>query len=213
MLGTWTWGGRMVGADESTELWRHPIYDPVLYLTISKSSLGKVNDQCDQIGRFFIVLDNNFFTKEAQIFVDFLWYFEKHYLLNKNISAYILGNFWRKFGCFLDKHLGHTDQQLPQYNIKRNDLLLPTCCIRFLSTWDASGRTRRWSSTCRWSGTSPAGKRWSGEWWRLSCTRRVFSPDWSSSTLGSSSRTSWPECSDSFRQPRRLKGKRYTLYL
>ena len=62
----------MVGADESTELWRHPIYDPVLYLTISKSSLGKVNDQCDQIGRFFIVLDNNFFTKEAQIFVDFL---------------------------------------------------------------------------------------------------------------------------------------------
>ena len=203
----------MVGADESTELWRHPIYDPVLYLTISKSSLGKVNDQCDQIGRFFIVLDNNFFTKEAQIFVDFLWYFEKHYLLNKNISAYILGNFWRKFGCFLDKHLGHTDQQLPQYNIKRNDLLLPTCCIRFLSTWDASGRTRRWSSTCRWSGTSPAGKRWSGEWWRLSCTRRVFSPDWSSSTLGSSSRTSWPECSDSFWQPRRLKGKRYTLYL
>ena len=24
MLGTQTWGGRMVGADESTELWRHP---------------------------------------------------------------------------------------------------------------------------------------------------------------------------------------------
>ena len=24
VLGTWIWGGRMVGADESTELWRHP---------------------------------------------------------------------------------------------------------------------------------------------------------------------------------------------
>ena len=25
VLGTWTQGGRMVGADESTELWRHPM--------------------------------------------------------------------------------------------------------------------------------------------------------------------------------------------
>ena len=24
LLGTWIWGGRMVGIDESTELWRHP---------------------------------------------------------------------------------------------------------------------------------------------------------------------------------------------
>ena len=26
MLGTRTWGGRMEGADESTELWQHPLH-------------------------------------------------------------------------------------------------------------------------------------------------------------------------------------------
>ena len=43
-----------------------------------------------------------FFTKVAQICVDILGYFEKCYFLNKNISGYILGNFWRKIGYFLD---------------------------------------------------------------------------------------------------------------
>ena len=31
MLGTQTWGSRMVGADESTELWRHP-FDECLFV-------------------------------------------------------------------------------------------------------------------------------------------------------------------------------------
>ena len=31
MLGTRTWGGRMIGADESTELWPHPSTTPMLW--------------------------------------------------------------------------------------------------------------------------------------------------------------------------------------
>ena len=37
MLGTQTRGGRMVGADEFTELWRHPSYPIFTFLNFSLS--------------------------------------------------------------------------------------------------------------------------------------------------------------------------------
>ena len=43
MLGTRTWGGRMVGADDSTELWRHPMCEQIV--TLIMLNLWKFNDE------------------------------------------------------------------------------------------------------------------------------------------------------------------------
>ena len=40
-------------------------------------------NQCDQIGRFFQVFGDIFFTKVAQLFIDIMGYFEKYPFLNK----------------------------------------------------------------------------------------------------------------------------------
>ena len=45
-------------------------------LTCQKIAPCLKPDQCDQIGRFMIVLDGNFHAKVAQIYGDFLGYFE-----------------------------------------------------------------------------------------------------------------------------------------
>ena len=37
VLGTWTWGGRMEGADESAELWRHAVPNHIVSLDFRKS--------------------------------------------------------------------------------------------------------------------------------------------------------------------------------
>ena len=50
--------------------------------------------QCDQIGRFLEVFDDIFFTKVAQIYIDFVGYFWKTSKLSKNCFGSFLGVLW-----------------------------------------------------------------------------------------------------------------------
>ena len=61
--------------------------------------------QCDQIGLFPNGLGDKFFTKVAQIYVDF-WFFSKHHFVSKNCCCdNFLGHILWKFGYFLVVHL------------------------------------------------------------------------------------------------------------
>ena len=67
------------------------------------------DEQCDQIGRFVLkLLETNYLTKVAQIFVDFLGQFEKHHFQGKTAT---FGASFGILGLLLISTSGHTDHE------------------------------------------------------------------------------------------------------
>ena len=58
------------------------------------------HNQFVQIERFLMYLTSIFITEVAQIFGDFLGYFEKHCFLSKRCCGYFLGYFWKILATF-----------------------------------------------------------------------------------------------------------------
>ena len=52
VLGTWTWGGRMEGADECAELWRHPVPNHIVSLDFKKSWRSDIQVYCCSFRHF-----------------------------------------------------------------------------------------------------------------------------------------------------------------
>ena len=73
VLGTPTRGGMKVGADKSTEQWKHPW----------RQYVDCTDKQCDQIVIFLEGIDNRFSPYVPQSLCNYFRYFEKCYFLSK----------------------------------------------------------------------------------------------------------------------------------
>ena len=80
VLGIWTWGRRMVGADETRELWRPLQWFNLKFVFDIGSRIGfMAHLQCDQIrrlldfGPLFKAFGNNYFVQFSHILKQFLY--------------------------------------------------------------------------------------------------------------------------------------------
>ena len=90
--------------------------------------------QCDQLGWFLKVLDENFCCKSGQNTWWLFGLFRKTLVLNNNYLVHFLGSVWMNFGYFLFQHL---------VTLAQRDCGVQHPCLTRIQWWDHSPVWRR----------------------------------------------------------------------